>query len=821
MARRLTAEELYRECDVAGFPFRTTGEIPSLDRIIGQPRALSAIEFGLNLQCAGFNIYVLGESGTGKSSAIRTFIGEKAAGEPVPPDWCYVNNFRDPGEPLAVSLEPGQGQVFRKEMEELVSALQEEIPKLFDSKEYKRERDRIVEALNEARKELFTQLEKEAEGKGFNIRAAMGEFSLVAVGKGGEPITEEEFRSLDEETRLRIRENGKIVRERLEDVLRTLKREEKATRERIAEMERTAALSVLKYLVEEVRGKFPGNAKLSAYLDAVQEDVLRTLSDFKSAGEEGETPPVPFLKIPKQEPSFARYTVNVLVDNGERQGSPCVFVNNPTYYNLFGRIEHRFQMGVALTDFTMIRAGALHKANGGYLVVNALDLLRNIFSYDALKRAIKNSEARIEDVWEQYRLMTTSTMKPEPIPLHAKVILIGSPEIYYLLFNLDEEYRELFKVKADFENRMDRTRENVDRYAAFVATKGKEEKLRPFDRSAVGKVVEIGSRIADHQGKITTRFSDIANLLREADYWAGKEGAPGVTGEHVEKAWDMRVYRHAAIEDRLKEVVEEGTLLVRTEGAAVGQVNGLSVIDLGDYSFGKPSRISAAVHAGKGGILNLERETKLSGKIHDKAVLILTNYLGRTFGERRPMNLSASIAFEQLYGIVEGDSATCAEVYALLGAVSGLPLRQEIAVTGSMDQYGEVQPVGGVNEKVEGFFDLCRARGLTGTQGVILPSRNLLHLMLKKEVREAVREGRFHLWAIDRVEEGVEVLSGIPAGERDAEGRFPEGSFFRAVDDRLEELREAVRGEEAPPPADAEEEEPAGPGEGSDDGDDA
>jgi len=796
MGRTLSVDDLHKPCDPGLFAFRTTGEVPSLDAMIGQARALDSIDFGLNMASDGFNIYVLGEAGTGKTSAVRSFISRKAEGENVPPDWCYVNNFRDPAEPAAISLAPGQGIAFQKEMAALVAALRVGIPKIFDSKEYKKERGAVIEDFQKRQKELFTGLESEAESKGFTIRAAMGEFNLVAVDDSGEPLTEEAFRALSEDRKSAIRGNGTILQEKLDDAVRTLKKEDKAAKEKLAELERAAALSVLSFHVEEIRAKYPGNAKLSAFLDAVRDDVLGNLGDFKTPSEDGEAPAMPFLKLARHEPEFTRYAVNVIVDNGGQTGSPCVFESNPTYYNLFGRIQHKFQMGAALTDFTMIKAGSLHKANGGYLVINALDLLRNLFSYDALKRAVRNGEVRTEDVWEQYRLLSTVSMKPEAIPLDVKVIVIGNPDIYYLLYNWDEEYRELFKVKAEFDNRVERTEENIRKYAAFVATKTRAEGLRPFDPAGVAKVVEFASRLADHQEKLSSKFSDIANLVRESHYWAGKAGAEVVSGAHVERAWQERVRRHGMIEERQREVMAEGTLIVDTAGETVGQINGLAILDLGDYSFGKPSRITTSVYAGKAGVVNIERETKLSGKVHEKAVLILASYLGATFAGKRPISLTASITFEQLYGMIEGDSATCAELYSLLSAISGVPLRQSVAVTGSMDQNGNVQPVGGVNEKIEGFFDLCRLRGLTGTQGVVVPERNVRNLMLKKDVVEAVRDGKFRIHAIDRVEEGIEILTGIPAGVPDADGVYPEGTVNRLVADRLAALREAVKGEE-------------------------
>ena len=795
MAKTLSPDDLYRRCDPKRFPFRTTGDLPPLDGIIGQQRALDAIDFGLNLQSAGFNIYVLGESGTGKASAIRSFISKKAESEIVPPDWCYVHNFRNPADPIAIWLEPGRGGELQKDLQELVAHLKVEFPRVYESKEYKRQKNAATEEFQKKQKELFDALEREAEARGFRIKAAMGGFSIVAVGTSGEPITEEEFNALDPERKEALREDGKQIQEKLDDAMRLLKKEEKAAAERLRELERHVALSVLGHVVEDVKNRYPNNEKVLAYLDAVREDILANIEDFKAVPEET-PPPLPFLRAQKQEPDFTRYAVNVLVDNGNRKGSPCIFESNPTYYNLFGRIEHKLQFGAAATDFTMIKPGSLHKANGGYLVVNALDLLRNLFSYDSLKRAIRNTEVKIEDVWEQYRLITTATMKPEPIPLDAKVILIGSPDIYYLLYGLDEEYRELFKVKADFDNRMERTDENLMKYAAFVSTKAREERLLPFDASGVARVAEYGSRLAEHQEKLSSKFSDVANLLREAHYWAKKTDADIVTGTHVEKALDEKIYRHRRIEDRLQEVMAEGTLIVETSGEKMGQVNGLAVLDMGDYSFGKPSRITAAVYAGKRGVVNIERESKLSGKIHEKAVLILSNYLGRKFAARKPISLSASITFEQLYGMIEGDSATCAELYSLLSAISGVPIRQSFAVTGSMDQNGDVQPIGGVNEKIEGFFDLCRLRGLTGSQGVIIPGRNTRNLMLKNEVVDAVREGRFRIHAIDRVEEGIEILTGLSVGEAGPDGLYPAGTMNRLVEDRLTELREAVRKEE-------------------------
>ena len=795
MARLLSPDDLYRACDERFFSFRTTEELAPLDGIVGQERALDSIDFGLNLASTGFNIYVLGESGTGKTSAIRSFISKKAEGEKVPHDWCYVYNFRDPTEPIALSLEPGRGVALQKDMAELIAALKVEIPKIFDSKDYKKQNHILMEELQSRQKEIFSSLEREAGEKGFQVRPAMGGYAIGAVGSSGEPLTEEEYNALDENAKNRIRENGRKIQEKIDDAKRMLKVQEKDAKEKLRELERHAALSVLGHRIEDIRAPYGRDPKLMSYLDDVEEDILENIDDFKAPSDEAAAPMVPFLKLARQEPDFLKYTVNVIVNNGGRKGGPCVFESNPTYYNLFGRMEHKFQYGAAITDFSMIKAGSLHKANGGFLVINALDLFRNLFSYDALKRAIRNCEVKIEDVWEPYRSAPAAMIKPEPIPLDLKVILIGSPEIYYFLYNLDEEYRELFKVKADFDNRMDRSEENIRKYASFVATKAKGESLFPFDPSGVGKVVEYGSRLAEHQEKLTSKFSDVSNLIRESHYWAVKEGTSVVSGAHVERAIREKIYRHSRVEDRLREVMAEGTLIVETSGARKGQVNGLAILGTGDYSFGKPSRITATVYPGKGGVLNIERETKLSGKIHEKAVLILSHYLGSRYAGKKPISLTASITFEQLYGMIEGDSATCAELYALLSAISGVPVRQGVAVTGSMDQGGNVQPIGGVNEKIEGFFDLCRLRGLDGSQGVIIPERNVRNLMLRKDVVEAVGEKRFHIHAIDHLEEGIEILMETKTGEIGQDGSYPEGTFHRLVEDRLAALREASKRE--------------------------
>jgi lon-related putative ATP-dependent protease len=793
MLRKVKKEELYYCCEPSQLPFETTEEIAPLTETIGQKRALSALKFGLDINSHGFNIYILGESGTGKLTTIKTILEEKSKNESVPMDWCYVYNFKNPDAPHAFSLPPGTGMTFQKDMEEMITVLRQEIPKTFESKEYEKQRTKILEDFQRKQKKYFEDLEKEAKEKDFTLRKTVSGLVLVPVKKTGETLSEEEYENLEPTVKKKIEAIGKELQDKLDDVIRIVREEEKKIKDMMKDLERQATLSSVGHRIDELKNKYGDNADVSNYLEKVKEDILEHLDDFKA--QEEQAPALPFVKPAKSEPSFNKYSINVFVNNRDLEGAPVIIESNPTYYNLFGRVEHKLQYGVAMTDFTMIKAGSLQIANGGYLVVDALELLKNIFAYDALKRTIKDKEMKIEDVWEQYRLISTVTLRPQAIPFNVKIILVGNPYLYYLLYNLDEEYRELFKVKADYENRMDRNAENTLKYASFVRTKCEERGLQHFGRDAVAKVIEYGSRLAEHQQKLSAKFSDIADLLRESDYWARSNNHSVVTAADVERAIEEKTYRSNKVEKKILEATKEGTILIDTDGAVTGQINGLSVLDLGDYRFGMPSRITAKTYAGRGGIINIERETKLSGKIHEKAILILTAYLGGKYAVKQSLSLTASITFEQLYGGVEGDSATCAEVYALLSSISGIPLKQSFAITGSMNQHGEVQPIGGVNEKIEGFFEVCKLSSLNSEHGVIIPRRNLVHLMLKKEVVDAVVSGKFNIYAIDNIEEGIEILTGISPGEMQPDGNYPEGTFNFQVAKKLKELSETLKAE--------------------------
>jgi len=778
----LTVEDLLWRCDQGQFSFNTTEEIPSLQEIIGQDRALKSIEFGLGVTDSNYNIFVLGDSGTGKSTTVLDILKNKAQGEPVPDDWCYVYNFSNPDAPVALSLPPGRGVELASGMDSLVESLRRDIPKVFESRDYEKHRDEILEGQQERTRALFLRLEQMASGKGLLLKKSVSGLSVVPA-KDGKAMSQSEFDALPKASKEQIEQDLTRMQEKLSDVIRDARVIEKEAQERIRTLDREVVQYVVNPLINELLDEFKEFETIVEYIGRVKEEILANIDDFRTKDE------MPLalgaLKLQRPEPSFERYRVNLLVNHTDSAGAPVVYESNPTYYNLFGRLEYRVQLGVATTDFTMIKAGSIHRANGGYLVVNAMDILRNIFVYDSLKRMLKNREVSMEDVWEQYRLLSTSTLKPAPIPVNLKLVIIGEPFIYYLLYNLDKEYRKLFKVKADFDNVMDKDEDNIRKYSYFIAARCREEGLLPFDRSGVARVVEYGVRLAGNKAKLSARFNDITNLIVESNYWAKSAGASVVSAEHAEKAMNEKIYRVSKISDKLTNYITEDTLMVATDGKVAGQVNGIAVLDPGDYAFGKPSRVTASTYMGDSGIVNIEREVKLSGKIHNKALLILTNFLQRRFAYKFPLIFSASVTFEQLYDEIEGDSATCAETYALLSSLSGVGLDQGIAVTGSMNQMGEVQPIGGVNEKIEGFFEVCKAKGLTGRQGVVIPRRNVKNLMLKQEVVDAVSAGKFAVYPIDMVDEGLEVLTGLAAGERGPDGEFPEGSVNSLAEKRL------------------------------------
>ena len=790
---QLPVEKLRWTCDPDQFDFTTTADLPDLVDAVGQERALRSIEFGLGVRETGFNLYISGQTGTGRTSTIRNLLRQRAKDEPTPDDWVYVYNFKDADNPVSLSLPAGRGSELTADMKELVEAFKNDIPKALESKEYESRRTEVLEQYQTQSNELFDTLETESEKHGFALQRTVSGLVIVPQ-KDDHNFTQDEYDALTDEERTKLEEQGKLLTERLNDVLRQVRDNEKATKDALAQADRELGLSCLGHRLDPLREKYAGLEKVLAYLETVQEDILKNLEDFKPQPTQ---PQIPGLKIARQEPSFERYEVNLLVDNKETEGAPIVFESNPTYNNLFGRIEHVMQYGgVAVTDFTMIKSGALHRANGGYLVIDAREVLINPFVWDSLKRCIRTAEIRIEDVLEQYRFMTMVSLKPEPVPLSAKIVLVGTPWIYYLLYYQDPDYRKFFKVKAEFDSSVSRTPVVMQEYALFVATLCRDKKLLHFDRAGVACLLEYTARMVDDQQKLSSRFMEIADFVREASFWAERDGHQVITCSDVRRAAEEQLYRVNRIEERMQELFDDGTIMVDTEGAVVGQINGLSVISLGDHVFGRPSRITARVWLGQAGMVNVEREVKLSGPIHDKGVLILTGYLGGVFASRHPLSLSASICFEQNYDGVEGDSASSTELYALLSALSGLPIKQGIAVTGSVNQRGQIQPIGGVNHKIEGFYAVCKAKGLTGKQGVMIPKTNERHLMLKEEVVEAIAAGTFHLWSIETIEQGIEILTGVQAGAAGKNGTFPKGTVFYQVAQTLKKMHTRMHNED-------------------------
>lgn len=788
--REVPLQELRHECDPASFGFRTTNELVPSDEVIGQRRAVRAVEFGLSIHNHGYNIFVSGIPGTGKNTIIRSIVKRISLDRPVPDDWCYLNNFKEQDRPRAIKLPPGLARVFQRDMERFIEFMMAEIPKVFESKEYEEQKSGISGSLDRSRDILFNEASSRAADLGFQLTITRTGIVKVPLVKG-KPLDAQDLDRLTPEQRLEMEEREKRVDSEIRDFLAKVRQLDKEAHERVHDLNRRVAHFAMGHQLEDLKEKYGVNPRIPDYLSEVEEDILGNLKEFL-----GQTPELPFPVEGMDKGSFLeRYKVNVIVDNGQTRGGPVVEEPNPTYNNLVGRIERRAKFGALFTNFNMIKAGSVLLANGGYLLVNAIDVLRNPFSWDALKRIIRKNEVKIEDIGELYG-MAMSGIKPEPIPVSLKIIMLGSPWLYYLLYHYDEDFRDMFKVRSDFDTQMGDSEAERARYANFIGGLVKAEELLPFTREAVAAVVDYAARLTEKKGKLSLRFSDLTDMVRESSYWASSAGKQAVEAPHVDKALEEKIYRTNLLEERIQELFTDGTIMVDTEGAVTGQVNGLSVYDLGDFSFGKPSRITSRVYLGRAGVVDIEREAKLSGRIYNKGVLILSHYLGGKYAQDKQLSLSASLAFEQSYGEVEGDSASAAELVALLSAVADVPVKQNLAITGSINQRGEVQPIGGVNEKIEGFFSVCRARRLTGDQGVVIPRANVKNLMLKKEVVEAVGRGAFRVYAVGTVDEAIGVLTGMPAGERGPDGAYPEGTMNFLVDRKLREMAKKLKSEE-------------------------
>jgi len=787
---KLKPERLTSAVDKSKLKFKSTEELPELEGIIGQDRAVKALDFGTRIDGFGYNLYVLGQPGSGRASAVKMALEARAKERPRTDDWCYVNNFTEKHKPIAIRLPAGTGKEFRTDMEELIKELEHQLPQAFEGEHYRNQRDKINQQLQQIQSEEFSRLQKKAGEKGFTLQQAGSMFGIIPL-VDGEPINPDNYEQLTGQQKEEIESKGKELREDLNAAVKEVRQAEKDAKHTVEKLDRRVADLAVGHLIEELRGKYSEYKRVVQYLNDVQNDIVENVQEFLSAGQQEQAQMMLGMRMPAQKTDvYGRYVVNLLVDNSENEGAPVIVESNPTYSNLLGRIEHKAQFGTMVTDYTMIKAGALHRANGGYLVLEARDLLTSFLSYDALKRSLKNRRIKIEEISEMFRFISTVTLEPEPVALDVKVVIIGLPIIYYLLYEYDEDFRKLFKVKADFDNLIDRAPETEHDLARFIGQRCRREDLRHFGPGAVAEVLRYSSRLVEDQRKLTGTLLDINDILREASYWASTNGNKLVKADDVKRAIHEKIFRSNRIEKRIRELIEEGTIMIDTEGEVVGQVNGISVMQLGDYAFGRPSRITARTFMGKGGVVNIEREAKMSGKIHNKGVLILTGYLGGKFAQDHPLTISASITFEQMYEGIEGDSASSSELYCLLSSLSGIPIRQNIAVTGSINQHGNIQPVGGVTEKVEGFYYVCKVKGLTGDQGVIIPEVNEPNLVLNDEVIEAVCAGRFHIYAIKTIDEGIAILTGTQAGEMQPDGAYPEGTVYRAVHDTLRTMSE-------------------------------
>lgn len=780
----LSWQALRWRCDPEQLAFETTAELDELDEIVGQPRAWEAVKFGVSMKGDGYNIFALGPPGTGKRTAVELCLKERCSGQSPPPDWCYVNNFQDIRRPKTLQLPTGRGAKLRKDVVTLIDDLETSINTALDSDEHK---NRVLEFLHEAgerHEESLRRLsEKAAEQQIQLIRTPAG-FALAPM-KGTEVMSPEDYQKLSEDQQSQINSNIETLQKELQKVIEQVPKLQKETRDKIRDLNREAVRLAIGHLLaksKEQQGDLP---HVVAYFEAMEKDILERVDEFQPS-EDG--PVAMFGASNPQKPSFDDYAINLLVDNSLTRGAPVVYEDHPSYQNLIGRVEHESQMGALFTDFTLIEAGALHRANGGYLLLDAWRLLQQPYAWEGLKRALTSRSIKIESLGEALSLISTVSLEPEPIALDVKVVLLGDRMLYYLLYQFDPEFAELFKVSADFDDDMKRCPEHCLLMARMLATFARREKLRPLTRAAVARLLEHAARLAEDSEKLTTNMRSLVDIVREASFWAERVDKSVVDEVQLAQAIDQQIHRVDRLRQRIHDEMARGTILIDTQSSRVAQVNGLSVLDLGNFRFGQPSRITATARLGQGQVINIERQAKLSGAIHSKGVLILSAFLAARFAKDQPFSLSASLVFEQSYGMVDGDSASVAELCVLLSAIADVPLKQNFAVTGSINQHGQVQAIGGVNEKIEGFFDVCAARGLTGDQGVLIPESNIRHLMLRPDVVEACAANRFQIYAIATIDQAMTLLSGIDAGSQDDQGFYPVGSFNQQVESRLQEL---------------------------------
>jgi lon-related putative ATP-dependent protease len=792
--RELAPAELCRRCDPSQFGFETTDELEDFSDVLGQLRAVDAIRFGIGIRQEGYNLFAMGPEGLGRRTTVRRYLKQQAPTREVPPDWCYVFNFEAAHRPRAVQLPAGRAPKFKQDMERLVEELRAGIPAAFEADEYRTRRQEIESEFSEWQERAIGAAGERARAQGIALLRTPTGFGFAPM-LNDAVMSPQDYQKLPAEEQKRHQEAIAALQQELERVIHEVPKHRREAQRKLREFNRQVTRAAVNSLIEDLKSEYEALADVGEYLAQVEADVLDHAEYFQQS-KEGDQPTLFGIALPQAEAGespLRRYQVNVLVEHAETRGAPIVYEDNPTFNNLVGRVEHIAQMGMLTTDFTLIKPGALHRANGGYLVLDVLKVLSQPFAWEALKRALRSHEIRTESLGQVLSLVSTVSLEPAPIPLDLKVVLVGQRLLYYLLHAYDPEFGEYFKVVVDFEEDIERGPQSDSLYARVVATMARKEKLRSFDRTAVARVIERSARSAGDAHKLSAQMRGLADLLRESDYWAGAAARQVVAAEDVQRAIDAEEHRSDRVRDRLQQEILHGTLLIDTAGERAGQVNGLSVVQLGGFSFGMPHRITARVRLGSGKVVDIEREAELGGPIHSKGVLILSGFFAGRYAANKPLSLAASLVFEQSYGGVEGDSASSAELYALLSALADAPLAQSLAVTGSVNQHGDVQAIGGVNEKIEGFFDLCRARGLSGKQGVLIPASNIRHLMLRHDVVEAVAAGEFRICPVESIDQGIEILTGLSAGERGADGQFPEGSINRRVEQRLDEFAEHAR----------------------------
>ena len=779
----LEPSQLHHHCDPQQFSFQTTAELEDMNEIIGQTRALDAVRFGADIRYDGYNLFVLGPAGLGKRSMVRQMLEKRAKNEKPHDDWCYINNFAEPHKPKALRLPPSRGHELRQHMSQLVEYLRAAVPGLFESEEYHAKAEAIQEEFGKRQEQVFKELGDDAEKQNIVLLRTPAGFAFAPAASDQTVMPPDEYQKQPEDERKKIESAISELQERLEKALRGMPQWRKELTERLKQLNRETMMGAVEHQIDDIRTHYTDQPDVQKYLDAVQQDMVEHVDDFKKQEE-----PQPEMALVTPPPSFHQYEVNVLVGNGIDAGAPIYSEDNPTYGNLIGRVEHAAQFGALVTNFTLIKPGALHRANGGYLMLDVQKVLSQPFAWEGLKRALKAHAIHIESLGQLFSMVSTVSLEPEPIPLDAKIILFGDRIFYYLLQQYDPEFSELFKVAADFEELIDRNDENQQLYARLISTLSRKEKLQPFDRGAVARVIDHSARLVSDSEKLSTHMRSIADLLRESDYWARQAGRDIVCEADVQHTIDTQILRQGRMRDRLHEEILRGTLMIDTKGAVAGQINGLSVMQLGGFAFAAPTRITANVRLGDGELINIEREVKLSGAIHSKGVLIMSSFLAARYAKDQPFALSASLVFEQSYGPIDGDSASMAELCTLLSRLADAPINQSLAMTGSVNQFGESQAIGGVNEKIEGFFDICRGHGLNGENGVLIPVSNVKHLMLRRDVVDAVKAGQFRVIAYENVDQAITALTDMPAGEPDAAGNYPEGSINQRVAARLAEL---------------------------------